>query len=123
MRVFLLNYIKMKELIYGIVFGILGQIGSFMQFQCSFKYNWMDKYPVLLLLSGIPVSWFYIKSVHYLIEAFKEEMWPGRLIGFGIGVVVFAAMSTLLFRETITLKTVVSLLLACSIVGIQIIWK
>lgn len=83
----------------------------------------MDKYPVLLLLSGIPVSWFYIKSVHFLIEAFKEEMWPSRLIGFGIGVVVFAAMSTLLFRETITLKTVVSLLLACSIVGIQIIWK
>jgi hypothetical protein len=118
-----LFYFYYMKLFYGILYGIFGQIGSFLQFQCSFKYGWMQKWPWLILLFGVPVTWLYIKSTHNLILAYDGSLWPSRLIGFGIGVVVFIIMSTLLFKESISIKTLVCLLLALTIISIQIFWK
>ena len=105
------------------LWGLLGQIFSFMQLQGSVKYGWFAKYPILILLSSIPAAWFYIKSVEHLVTAFDGQLWPSRLIGFGIGIVVFVSLSILLFKEPITAKTLVCLGLALSILGIQIFWK
>ena len=104
-------------------FMILGQIGSFMQLQGSIKYGWSEKYLWLLLLSGIPISWLYIKSVNLYVQGFGGQIWPSRLIGFGLGVVIFTILSSVLFQEHLNLKTVISLILAFTIVGIQIFWK
>jgi hypothetical protein len=65
----------------------------------------------------------YIQSVESFVEHFDGELWPSRLIGFGIGIIVFALMSYFLFNETISLKTFLCLILACGILGIQIFWK
>jgi len=105
------------------LWGLLGQIFSFMQLQGSVKYGWFAKYPILILLSSIPAAWFYIKSVEHLVNAFDGQLWPSRLIGFGIGIVVFVSLSILLFKEPITAKTLVCLGLALSILGVQIFWK
>ena len=111
------------NLIKGMLWGLLGQIFSFMQLQGSVKYGWFAKYPILILLSSIPAAWFYIKSVEHLVNAFDGQLWPSRLIGFGIGIVVFVSLSILLFKEPITAKTLVCLGLALSILGVQIFWK
>ena len=111
------------NLIKGMLWGLLGQIFSFMQLQGSIKYGWFAKYPILILLSSVPAAWFYIKSVEHLVNAFDGQLWPSRLIGFGIGIVVFVSLSILLFREPITAKTLVCLGLALSILGVQIFWK
>jgi multidrug transporter EmrE-like cation transporter len=55
--------------------------------------------------------------------AFGGEIWPSRMIGFGIGVIVFSIMGYLLFREPITLKTGISILLAIGIIFIQLKMK
>ena len=102
---------------------ILGQIGSFMQLQGSIKYGWSEKYLWLLLLSGIPISWLYIKSVNLYVQGFGGQIWPSRLIGFGLGVVIFTILSSVLFQEHLNIKTVISLILAFTIVAIQIFWK
>lgn len=113
----------MNRLLMGIFFGILGQVFSFLQLQGSVKYGWFQKYPIIILLSSIPAAWFYIKSVENLVNWGNGELWPSRLIGFGIGIVIFVSLSWLLFREPITLKTLTCLLLAVSILLIQIFWK
>ena len=113
----------MNKLLNGIIFGTLGQVFSFMQLQGSIKYGWFQKYPILILLSSIPAAWFYIKSVEYLVSWGNGELWPSRLIGFGIGIIVFVLLSFILFREPITLKTLTCLLLAVSILLVQIFWK
>lgn len=102
---------------------ILGQIGSFLQLQGGIKFGWYEKYLWLVLLSSIPVSYLYIKSVNLYVEGFGGEIWPSRLIGFALGIVVFTVMSSVLFKEHMTLKTVVCLVLAFSIVGVQLFWK
>ncbi len=113
----------MNRLLLGIIFGTLGQVSSFMQLQGSIKYGWFQKYPILILLSSIPAAWFYIKSVEYLVSWGNGELWPSRLIGFGIGIVIFVSLSWILFKEPITLKTLICLLLALSILLIQMFWK
>ena len=113
----------MNKLLIGIFYGILGQVCSFLQLQGSVKYNWYTKYPIIILLSSIPAAWFYIKSVENLVHWGNGELWPSRLIGFGIGIIIFVLLSWLLFREPITLKTLTCLLLAVSILLVQIFWK
>ena len=105
------------------LWGLLGQIFSFMQLQGSVKYGWFAKYPIIILLSSVPAAWFYIKSVEHLVAAFDGQLWPSRLIGFGIGIIVFVSLSIMLFKEPITAKTLVCLGLAASILGVQIFWK
>ena len=68
------------SLIYGILWAFLGQLFSFMQMQGGIKYGWYDKYPIILILSSIPSTWFYMKSVQHLVDAFNGELWPSRLI-------------------------------------------
>ena len=113
----------MNKLLSGILWGILGQVSSFLQLQGSVKYGWFQKYPIIVLLSSIPAAWFYIKSVENLVSWGNGQLWPSRLIGFGIGIVVFVLLSWLLFKEPFSLKTIICLLLAASILLIQIFWK
>ena len=113
----------MNRLLIGALYGVLGQIMSFMQLQGNIKYGWFAKYPVLLLLSALPSTWLYIKSVDNLVAWGDGQLWPSRLIGFGIGIIVFVLLSVILFKEPITLKTLVCLLLATSIILVQIFWK
>jgi hypothetical protein len=91
--------------------------------QGNIKYGWFDKYPIIILLSAIPTTWLYINSVESFVNHFDGQLWPSRLIGFGIGIVVFVTMSMILFKEPITIKTFICLLLAASILSIQIFWK
>ena len=111
------------NIFYGILWGLLGQIGSFMQLQGAIKYNWTEKYFWLVLIVSTPISYFYMKSVDRFVIAFDGEIWPSRLIGFGLGITVFTALSSLLFKEPFTTKTLVCLVLGIAIIMIQIFWK
>jgi len=114
---------QMNKLFTGIFYGILGQVLSFLQLQGSIKYGWYQKYPIVILLSSIPASWFYLKSVEAFVANFDGQLWPSRLIGFGIGIIIFVVLSMILFKEPLTLKTITCLLLAASILLVQIFWK
>ena len=111
------------NIIYGILFGLLGQIGSYLQLQGAMKLGWYPKYFWPVLLMSVPLSWFYIKSVEYFVAAFDGQLWPSRLIGFGLGIIVFSIMSHYLFKEPFTPKTIVCIGLGLTIIGIQILWK
>jgi hypothetical protein len=113
----------MNKLFLGFVYGFIAQVLTFLQLQGNIKWNWYERYPIVLLSVSIPIAWLYIKSVEYFVESFNGEIWPSRLIGFSIGVVVFALMSYFLFNESISTKTFLCLVLACGILGIQMFWK
>ena len=64
-----------------------------------------------------------MKSVNNFIIAFNGEIWPSRLIGFAIGIIVFSLMSHFIFKEPLTPKTLTCLGLGAVILLIQILWK
>lgn len=113
----------MSNLTYGILWGVLGQIGSFIQLQGSLKFGWYQKHFWTIIILSAPLSYFYMKSVEHFVRAFDGQIWPSRLLGFGIGIVIFTTLSWLLFKEPLTLKTVISVVLGCVIIGLQIFWK
>ena len=113
----------MRLLLLGILFGILAQVLVFFQIQGSLKYPFLQNNQWLVLLSGIPITWLFVESVKYIFDWSGGQLWPGRLRGFSIGIVVFTAMSILLFGEGINVKTGVCLLLSVIILAVQIFWK
>jgi multidrug transporter EmrE-like cation transporter len=113
----------MNKLLLGALYGVIAQIFTFLQLQGGIKYDWNKKYPITILLVSIPISWLFIKSVGYIVEYYNGLIYPSRLIGFGIGIIIFVTLSMILFKEPLTLKTITCLLLAASILLVQIFWK
>ena len=110
----------MNNLVLGVIYGFIAQVLTFLQLQGNIKYNWYEKHKILLLLVSIPISWLYIQSVRLFVTAFNGQIWPSRIVGFSIGIIVFGIMGYLLFGETISLKTGICLFLALIILLIQI---
>jgi hypothetical protein len=115
-----MNYSK---ILIGIVFGLLGQIGTFLQLQGSYKYGWHEKYEWLVVLASLPLGWLYIKSVSSFIDGFGGQIWPSRLVGFSIGIIVFTLMSHFLFKEHLSIKNAVCLGLGFCILAVQLFIK
>ena len=105
------------------MYGLLGQMGSFMQLQGAMKLGWYPKYFWPVLLMSVPLSWLYIKSVEHFVAAFDGQLWPSRLIGFGLGITIFSIMSHFMFKEPLTPKTLVCIGLGLTIIALQIFWK
>jgi hypothetical protein len=99
------------------------QIISFLQLQGQFISEWMKKNTLLVTLIGLPISYLLINFTKYCALAFEGQIWPGRLIGFGVGIIVFTIMSWVLMKEPVNAKTAVCLSLAAGILFIQIFWK
>ena len=111
------------HILYGIGWGLLAQVLTFLQLQGQLKYEWFKNHLYIVMFMGIPISFMFMQSVKHFVLAFGGEIWPSRLLGFGIGVIVFTVMSELMFKEPITTKTAICLTLSVVILAIQVWWK
>ena len=111
------------DLLKGFIFGVIAQVITFIQLQGQLKIEWLKNNMWFGILMGMPISYLFMLSVKYLVTAYDGQIWPSRLIGFGIGVTVFTGMSFLMFNEHLTSKTLTCLGLGVIIILIQIFWK
>ena len=111
------------DLLKGFIYGLIAQVITFMQLQGQMKYSILKNNTWFVVILGLPISYLFMISVKYFVAAYDGQIWPSRLIGFGIGVIVFGLMSHWLFKEPFTLKTLICLGLGSLIVLIQILWK
>ena len=98
-----------------------GQLCVWFQLNGQFIWKWFDKHPFILSLIGVPISYFFIIATRY--QGFDNVLWAQRLLGFGLGIFIFAGCTWFFMGEGITTKTFVSLSLALTLVMIQIFWK
>jgi multidrug transporter EmrE-like cation transporter len=110
------------HVVYALLLSIIAQIISFIQLQGQMAWKFPKENPYIMMLLGLPISLIFIKTTKVFNQHFDAN-WPGRLIGFGVGVIVFTIMSWIIFREPVSLKTAICLLLAFTIVSLQIFWK
>lgn len=111
------------KFIYGVIFGVIAQIITFFQLQGQMKYELLKNNMWLTVLMGLPISFLFMMSVKNFVLAYGGQIWPSRIIGFGIGVIIFTIMSVVLFKEPMTLKTIMCLILGLAIIMIQLFWK
>jgi hypothetical protein len=77
----------------------------------------------LIAIPGVFVSYVSILATKHLAEAFDGMVWPSRLIGFGIGIILFSALTWILLGEKIEMKSAICVVLAFCILLIQLFWK
>ena len=118
-----MNSIKIMPLVIGIAMFFVAHILTFFQLNGQFLWKSFAKNEWMVAASGIILSIFYIWGTKYTVEAFGGLMWPGRFIGFGVGMVIYAIMVSYFFNEGVNLKTLTSLVLATGLVMVQIFWK
>ena len=111
------------KLIYGLLFFLTAHLITCFQLNGQFIWSWFEKNTFLLAICGVPISYLYIYGTKYTVQHFDGTLWPTRCIGFGVGILVYALFVGIFFKEGITLKTLISLLLSFSLIFIQVFWK
>tara|TARA_R110000772_G_scaffold219714_2_gene330257 strand:- start:169 stop:510 length:342 start_codon:yes stop_codon:yes gene_type:complete len=113
----------MRHLIIGILFFFLAQILTWFHIQGQFIWVYFKENPLVISLMGIPISYLYILATKFTVGGMGGLLWPARFIGFGVGIIVYAFLVGIFFKEGISLKTLTSLGLSIAIILIQILWK
>jgi len=113
----------MRSLFLGILLFTLGQIAVWFQTNGQFISPWIKKNPVIMSFIGVPISFVYIWATTYIVEYYGGELWPSRLIGFATGILSFSFLTYIYLGEGLSLKTLITLILAIIIVLIQVFYK
>ena len=110
----------MNKLLASMSLIIIANIIVWFQFQGHFWSNKLIwKSPYFIMFLGAIISPMFWHATRLSYEHFGQ-FWNIRLVGFGIGTIVFGIMTWLLQNEIPTLKTFICLLLAAAIVLIQV---
>ena len=111
------------SLINGTLIMLMVNIMVWYQVNLQFINPWWKNHTGWMALLGFPISYLIIKGTGLLVEGLDGVLWPSRLITFSTGIVVFAALTYIHLGEGLNMKTIVSLMLAMVLVGIQIFWR
>ena len=114
----------MSKLVAGILLYTVGQALIWYQTNGQFVWPWFKKNPLTVsVLFGTSISYILIYGTKFMVEYYDGLLWPGRFIAFGSGIISFTFLTWYFLGEGITTKTIVSLFIACSLIGIQLFWK
>jgi len=110
----------MKNLFIALALISVSQVIVYLQLQGQFFSTWIKTHPLTVSLLGIPISLILIEYTKRSAMYFQGEVWPGRLIGYAVGIIVFTILSYTIFNEPLSTKTIICLILSSIIVAIQV---
>ena len=96
----------------------LGHIVAFFHMNAQFKWEWA-KSQWFILLIGIPISYLFYYSTRFSYEHFGY-VWNIRMIGFGLGNLIFGLLTWMILSEAPSPRVIISLLLALTIILINV---
>ena len=96
----------------------LGNIFAWFHMNAQFKWDWAKEF-WWVIVGGLPVSILFFYSTRMFYNYFGEY-WAVRPIGFGIATLTFGMMTALVLHEVPSQRIIVSLILACVILYINL---
>ena len=112
-----------KLLTLGFIYFIVSATAIWFQTHAQFFNDWSKDNALLVAIPGFIISYWSIKATENIAEAYDGAVWPARLIGFGIGIILFSILTWIILGEKIEIKSAVCVLLAFCILIIQLFWK
>ena len=109
-----------KEILFCVLILFFVQIFVWFQLNAQVRWDWFKDNYWLMSLVGVPISYALMYSTKYGYIGFGE-LWPIRLMGFAVGMVIFPIITYMVLGEGITLKTGISLGLAVIIMLLQLL--
>jgi hypothetical protein len=112
------------KLLYGVLLFTLGQILVWFQSNGQFLWPIFKKNTFFVaMIGGTIVSYMLIHATRLIAEHYGGLIWPGRFIGFSLGMFVFSYLTWQFMDEGINTKTLISIVLAFLLICVQIFWK
>ena len=108
----------MNKLALALLLSFIGNIIAWFHMNAQFRWE-VAKSQWWIMLMGIPIGYCFYYSTRFFYEHF-QQYWAVRPIGFGIATITFAIMTTLLLGELPTPRIIISLILACIILYINL---
>ena len=101
---------------------IISQILIWYQLNSQLVWKWAEGYKSMLWMSllGIPISLLFWYATKIGYQGFGN-LWAVRFVGFATSMLTFPIMTWLYLGEAITLKTLVTILLAFIIMILQLL--
>ena len=115
-----MNY---KHIILSFCLFMIGQIIVWLQTNGPLIWIWARDYRLFLIILGMPITWLFMTATKYAVSGFENLFWPGRFLSFTAGIFIFTIMTYMFRDEAINVKTAVSLVLAFSLILVQLFWK
>lgn len=101
---------------------LLAQTLVWFQLYGPIKIPWIKENQWIIYAAAIPITYIFAQGTKIGYEGFGEA-WPLRFVGFSMGILSFAILTSYFMNEGITLKSIISVLLSLLIVVIQVVWK
>ena len=112
------SFIANNKLLVALLFSIIGNIIAWFHMNAQFRWEWA-KSQWWILFAGIPISYLFYYSTRMFYSYFGDY-WSVRPIGFGIATLTFGMMTALVLHEVPNQRIIVSLILACVILYINL---
>ena len=113
----------MNQLTIAILLFFAGQTLIWVQTNGQFLWKWFDKNPLFLsIVFGTIISYMFIYATKHVVGYFDGLLWPARFVGFSIGITTYVLGVAYFFKQGITPKTLVSLILCFILISIQVLW-
>jgi hypothetical protein len=102
----------------GFLVTVIAQLGAWIQHNLQFKYPKLDETFWGWYVLAIPLTYVFVLATKYNVLGFGS-IWGARFVGFAIGMMVYAIMIQIYFKEPFTLKIALQLFLCFAIIFIQ----
>tara|TARA_R110000782_G_scaffold511_2_gene1746 strand:- start:22107 stop:22451 length:345 start_codon:yes stop_codon:yes gene_type:complete len=114
----------MNKLIIACLLFFAGQSAIWFQTNGQFVWPIFKRNPIAVsIIFGTTISYILIYGSKHMVEYYNGLLWPGRFIGFGLGMISFTFLTWYFLDEGINAKTIISLLISIILIAIQILWK
>ena len=114
----------MKGILIGATMFVVAQTVAWFQTNGPIISKWMANHIVLTaMVLGPFIGVFFAYGTKMIFEE-TGKLWVARFLGFASGYMVFIPLTWLFLSETpFTLKNILSIILCCMIVAIQLLMK
>ena len=108
----------------GILIFALANVLAWFQLNSQFVWEPLKDRPILVnLVLAFPTGLCFWYAIRHIVED-TGQLWTSKMVGFGVGNVVFGLLTWVLLKESaFTTKTMTCLALGVLIILIQIYWK
>jgi|GraSoiStandDraft_4_1057263.scaffolds.fasta_scaffold278353_2 hypothetical protein len=114
---------NLQKLLLAFLLIIIAQAVTYYMVQGQFIFRQMKNNVVAAALMSIPAAICGFYATRFFVDAFNGLLWPARMIGFAVGIILFSLLTYVHLKEVPDTKTIVTILLAGVIIGIQLWWK
>lgn len=102
----------------GFIVTVIAQLGAWVQHNLQFKYPKLDETFWGWYVLAIPLTYVFVLATKYNVLGFGS-IWGARFVGFAIGMMVYAIMIQIYFKEPFTYKIALQLFLCFAIIFVQ----